>query len=108
MRDGLGPGTGSADFKLQFDDNILIASGKKIYFGDIGVSIQSPSDGKIQIASDGSSDEAIILDGPTKVKLGDTAGAEAFTVEDSDTFPKTRIDSAGNLNQKGVTKKLTA
>jgi hypothetical protein len=102
LRDGLGPGTGIATARFEITDDILVSSDKKIYFRDSGIYLQSDSNGNLLIKSD--TGIAIEADGSgdvIKFKLADKNGTSAVIVEDNETFPTVRLDSAGDVEGRG-------
>ena len=80
MRDGLGPGTGLLGIKGEINVDTILTGSSKLYFRDSGISISSTADGKLVISSDGNADDAIQLNGPCSVVVGDKTGSEGLTV----------------------------
>ncbi len=98
LKDGLSGGHGRAtsdNIRSEFQENLIIDTNKKIYFRDTGISISSPEDGVLVMASDGTG-ESIRFDLSTK------SASNFVSVRDSDTFPVTRLDAAGNVKAKGI------
>jgi len=48
-----------------------------------------------------------ISSGAKEIKLSDKAGVDALTITDSEGFPVIKLDSAGNIRQKGTVKRTT-
>ncbi len=99
LRDGLGGGTGNASIKNEFFDGVRLVDDAKLYFRDTGLYIQSDSDGKLKISADGSGNVI-------RFSLADKDGSSSVIVEDSDTFPVSKLDSAGNIKNKGKVQRV--
>ena len=109
MKDGLGGGTGIAGISEEITLNTVISGGVKLHFRDTGLYLQSDSGGNLLVKSD----TTVTLDGAAasgaaiNLKLsGNKDGSASVQVEDSDTFPVIKLDSAGNVKGKGSTGKL--
>lgn len=106
LKDGMGGGTGTSTARNEISNDIIITGTTRIYFRDSGISMHSNADGKFTIAADGTADNTIQLEGNVTIKLADKAGANQLTVKDSDDFPIVKIDSAGNIKNKGKVQRV--
>ena len=70
----------------------------KLYFRDAGIFIYSDADGSLTIESDGAGT-------PVNINLKSTDGRESFVVRDNDGFPVVKLDTAGNVQTKGIFKR---
>ena len=94
MKDGMGGGSEFDGVQETIDLNTVLTGNTKLYFRDTGIYIQSDADGKLKISADGT-DQVIKFD------LSNTKSPDdGVVVLDSDTFPVSKLDAAGNIRAK--------
>ena len=96
----MGGGTEFSGIQESIDLSTIINGSAKLYFRDAGIFIYSDADGSLTIESDGAGT-------PVNINLKSTDGRESFVVRDNDGFPVVKLDTAGNVQTKGIVKRTT-